>query len=186
MVPVLSLWLPILLSAVIVFLASSVIHMVLGYHNNDFARLPDEDKVRQNLQPLNIPPGEYTIPHAANNKERQTDAYKEKLKKGPVAILTVMENGEPKMGASLAQWFVFSIVVGIFAAYIAGRALPAGAHYLEVFRFAGATAFAGYGLALLQGSIWYKRSWSNTLKSVFDALIYALLTAGVFGWLWPS
>jgi hypothetical protein len=68
---------------------------------------------------------------------------------------------------------------------IAGRALPAGARYLAVFRFAGATAFYGYALALWQNTIWYKKNWMTTLKSNADGLIYALLTAGFFGWLWP-
>jgi hypothetical protein len=76
------------------------------------------------------------------------------------------------------------VIVSIFAAYIAGRALGPGAPYLEVFRFAGSTAFAGYALALAQNSIWYKRNWGATLKSMFDGLVYALLTAGTFGWLW--
>lgn len=109
----------------------------------------------------------------------------EKMKKGPVALMTVLENAPPKMGGQLFLWFVFSIIVGIFAAYIAGHALPAGSHYLEVFRFAGTTAFVGYGLALLQNSIWYKKGWASTLKSLFDSLIYALFTGGIFGWLWP-
>lgn len=70
-------------------------------------------------------------------------------------------------------------------AYIAGRALGSGANYLAVFRFAGASAFMGYSLALLQNSIWYNRNWGATVKSVFDGLVYGLLTAGTFGWLWP-
>ncbi|MBW2258413.1 MAG: hypothetical protein JRI25_27990 [Deltaproteobacteria bacterium] len=77
-------------------------------------------------------------------------------------------------------------LLGIFAAYVAGRALEPGAHYLAVFRFAGCMAFVGYALALWQNSIWYKRAWSTTLKSSFDGLVYALLTAGTFGWLWPA
>ena len=90
------------------------------------------------------------------------------------------------MTKSLALWFVYCIVVGVFAAYVAGRALGPGATYLDVFRFAGTTAFAGYGLALLQGSIWWGRKWSTTFKSMVDALIYASLTAGTMGWRWPS
>jgi len=46
--------------------------------------------------------------------------------------------------------------------------------------------FGGYALALLQNSIWYKRAWNFTLKSMADGLVYALLTAGTFGWLWPA
>ena len=89
------------------------------------------------------------------------------------------------MGKNLVLWFLYSMVVGLFAAYIAGRALEPGAHYLQVFRFAGATAFVGYSLALWQMVIWYRRSWKTTLKSTIDGLIYGLLSAGVFGWLWP-
>jgi len=186
MVPVLSLWLPIVLSAVFVFVVSSVIHMMFQYHESDFDKLPDEDAFRDEVRPLAIPPGEYVVPKPDSPKDRTSDAYKAKLEKGPVLFLTVYPSGPISMGKSLVQWFLFGVVVSIFAAYITGRALAPGAHYLEVFRFAGATAFAGHGLALLQASIWYRRKWSATLKSLFDALVYALVTAGTFGWLWPG
>ena len=186
MVPVLSLWLPILIAAVIVFVLSSIIHMVFSYHRNDFIKLPAEDDIMDALRPFNIPPGDYVIPCAGTPAEMKTPEYLEKTNKGPVAFMTVIPSGPPAMGTSLVQWFFYSILVGIFAAYIAGRALAPGAHYLEVFRFAGCTAFVGYAVALLQNSIWYKRNWGATLKSVVDGLIYALMTAGVFGWLWPS
>lgn len=186
MVPVMSLWIPILVGAVLVFIASSVIHMVLKYHNNDFRKLPDEDAVANALRPLNIPPGEYVLPHAGGAEAMKSPEYQEKLNKGPVAMMNVMPNGQWSMGSSLVQWFLYSIVVGIFAAYVAGRALGPGAPYLEVFRFSGTAAFLGYTLALAQTSIWYRRAWSTTLKSMFDGLIYALLTAGAFGWLWPT
>ena len=186
MVPIMSLWLPILLSAVIVFVVSSIIHMVLTYHRTDFGKVPAEDEVMDALRKVGIPPGDYVIPCAGSPKEMGTPDFIEKTTKGPVAFMTVMASGPPSMGKSLVQWFVYCIVVGIFAAYIAGRALEPGVHYLAVFRFAGFTAFVGYALALWQNSIWYKRSWSVTLKSTFDGLVYALLTAGTFGWLWPN
>ena len=186
MVPVTTLWLPILLSAVVVFVVSSIIHMVFTYHRTDFVKIPDEEQVRKALGAVDIPPGDYVIPHSSSQAERKTSEFLEKVNAGPVAFMTVMPKGMPAMGGQLVQWFVYCIVVSVFAAYIAGRALDAGAPYLAVFRFAGATAFAGYALALLQNSIWYKRSWSGTLKSVFDGLVYAAATAGTFGWLWPS
>ena len=185
MVSIVSLWLPILLSAVATFIISSIIHMVLKYHNNDFKPLPAEDAVMDDLRKHNIPPGEYYFPRAKDMKEMGSSDFIAKMKRGPVAMMTVLENAAPKMGAQLFLWFVFSIIVGIFAAYIAGNALAPGAHYLAVFRFAGATAFVGYSLALLQNSIWYKRNWGATLKSMFDGLIYSLFTGGIFGWLWP-
>jgi hypothetical protein len=109
----------------------------------------------------------------------------EKMTKGPVAVMTVMKSGPPSLGRNLLQWFVYCAIVSVFAAYIAGRAVGPGTPYLHVFRFAGATAFIGYAVALWQDSIWYQRSWSTTFKSTFDGLVYGLVTAGTFGWLWP-
>ena len=185
MVPVMALWIPILLSAVLVFVVSSIIHMVLKYHQSDFRALPDEEAVVVALRPLKIPPGEYVMPHATGAEAMKAPEYQEKLKAGPVAFMTVLRSGQWSMGSSLVQWFVYSVVVSVFAAYVAGRALGPGAPYLDVFQFAGTTAFLGYAMALAQGSIWYKRAWSTTLKSMFDGLVYGLVTAGVFGWLWP-
>jgi len=186
MIPVLSLWLPILLSAVIVFVASSIIHMMLPYHRSDFGKVPSEDAVMDALRKFGIPPGDYMMPHSGSPKEMQAPEFIENMKKGPVATLTVMPSGPMSMGTSLVQWFIYCIVVSIFAAYIASRALAPGADYLAIFRFVGTTAFAGYALALWQNSIWYKRAWSTTLKSTIDGLVYGLLTAGTFGWLWPK
>jgi hypothetical protein len=183
MVPVASLWLPILLSAVIVFVASSLIHMVLRYHRNDFGRLPSEDAVMDVLR--SAPPGDYLFPFAGGPSAMKDPAFVENRKRGPVGVLTLFKPGPPTMGPSLARWFVYCIVVGIFAAYIAGRALPPGAPYLSVFRFAGCTAFIAYALAYWQNSIWYGRKWSTTFKVTIDGLIYGLLTGGTFGWLWP-
>ncbi len=186
MVPVMSLWVPILLSAVIVFVASSIIHMLLPIHKNDFRKLPDEEGVMDALRKAGVGPGDYMFPHAGSMAELKSPAFTEKRTKGPVASMTVMESGPVSMGPSLAQWFLYCVAVGVFAAYVAGRALEPGAHYLKVFRFAGVTAFVGYSLALWQNTIWYKRAWTTTLKSNVDGLVYGLLTAGTFGWLWPK
>lgn len=179
------LWLPILLSAVFVFLVSSVIHMALPWHKGDYAKVPNEDKVMDALRPFAIPPGDYMMPRASSMKDMSSPEFTEKMKKGPVMIFTVVPNGPATMGKSLTLWFLYSVLVGFFAAYLTGRTLSAGADYLEVFRYIGTTAFLGYSLALLQTSIWYRRAWSTTMKSMIDGLIYALVTAGVFGWLWP-
>lgn len=186
MVPLMSLWLPILVSAVIVFVASSIIHMALGYHNSDFGKVAAEDPVREALRQSATPPGQYAIPHAASNSERAAPEYIAKAEEGPVALLTVLPNGMPAMGGQLVKWFLYCVVVGVFAAYISGRALGPGAHYLAVFRFAGCAAIGGYVLALWQGYIWYKRPLSFVAKNTIDGVVYGLLTAGAFGWLWPA
>ncbi len=180
-----TLWLPILLSAVFVFVASSVIHMVLPWHRSDYPRVPNEDRVLDALRPLAIPPGDYMIPRASSHKDLRAPEFLEKMKKGPVMVVTVLPNGMMAMARNLTLWFVYSALVGYFAAYIASRALPPGSPYLRVFQFVGASAFLGYSVALWQMSIWYRRAWSTTVKATIDGLIYALLTAGTFGWLWP-
>ena len=184
MVPLASLWLPILLSAVVVFISSSLLHMVLKYHATDFATLPNEEAVLDALRPN--PPGDYMLPRPASREQMKDPAFQEKMKRG-VAVLTIMR-GDPQASfkKALALWFVYSLVVSVFAAYIAGRALRPGTEYAEVFRFIGTTAFLGYSLAMAQQSIWYAKKWSTTVKSMFDGLIYAMLTAVIFGWLWPK
>jgi hypothetical protein len=179
-----SLWLPILVSAVLVFIASAVVHMAPLWHKSDYPRVPDEDRVMSALRPFAIPPGDYMLPRA-QGADMQSAAFAEKVRSGPVMILTVMPNAVPSMGRSLSLWFVYCLIVGLFSAYVAGRALPPGADYLRVFQLAGATAFIGYSVALWQMSIWYARSWRYTIVETLDGFIYSLLTAGAFGWLWP-
>ncbi len=180
-----ALWLPVLLSSVIVFVVSSIIHMASPWHESDYPKMPNEDTVRDALRPLSIPPGDYMIPRPSSRQEMRSPEFAEKIKKGPVMVLTVMPNGPMPMARSLVLWFLYSAVVGLFAAYVAGRALPAGADSLRIFGFAGVTAFVGYSVALWQMSIWYGRAWSTTIKTTVDGLIYAVLTAGTFAWLWP-
>lgn len=185
MVGLTALWLPILLSAVVVFIISSIIHMVTPWHKGDFKKIPDEGKVLDALRPFNIPPADYMAPQAGSMEDMKSAGFAEKIKKGPVVILTVRPNAMWNMPLTLSLWFLYSVVVNIFAAYIAVRALPEGAHYLQVFRFVGTTAFIGYSLALWQQAIWYGKNITTTIKQNIDGLIYALFTAGVFGWLWP-
>jgi len=170
MVPVTDLWLPILVSAVFVFVASSIIHMVFKYHHADWKRLPSHDDVQEAMRRFAVAPGDY---HARSDK-------------GPNFIITIFPPGQSGMGKNLVMWVLYSILIGVFAGYVAGEALGPGARYPRVFQFAGTVAFCGYSLALMPQSIWYNRKWSTTLVSMFDGLIYGLLTAGTFGWLWPK
>jgi hypothetical protein len=185
MVGLFALWLPILLAAVVVFIVSSIIHMVSPWHKSDYPQLESEDKLMDAVRPLNIPPGDYMVPRPKDMKDMRSAGFTEKLIKGPKIVFTILPSGRPSMAPNLVGWFLYSVVVNIFAAYVAGRAVPVGTVYLQVFRFVGTVAFIGYSLALWQMSIWYSRSWLTTFKSTVDGLIYGLLTAGVFGWLWP-
>ena len=185
MISISALWLPILVSSVIVFIVSSLIHTVLPWHKGDYPKLPNEDKVRDALRPLAIPPGDYSIPRPSSMQEMKSADFNEKMVQGPVMILTVKANGPMTMTGNLVCWFIYSLVIGVIVAYAAVLALPEGSGYRGVFRFVSVVAFCCYGLALPQLSIWYHRGWRLTLVSMFDGLIFALMTAGTFGWLWP-
>jgi hypothetical protein len=184
MVAVTALWLPILLSAVLVFVASSLIHMFTPWHKGDVRGISGEDDVMAVLRRLNVAPGDYAMPYAGSAAAMKEPAYAAKLAAGPAAFLTVWR-ATPSMGPQLGGWFVYLLVVSIFAGYMAAAAVPVGGPYLDVFRFAGTTAFAAYALALPQNSIWWRRNWGFTMRSMIDGLLYGCLTAGVFGWLWP-
>ncbi len=186
MVSISALWLPIVLSAVLVFIASSIAHMVLTYHRSDYKQLPNEANMLDAMRPHAPPPGDYFFPHAASPKDLQTPEVIERFTKGPVGLMTVLPNGPPTMGKALGQWFVFCLVVSVFVAYLTGRTTAPGAAYLSVFRVASVTAFLGYALAQATDSIWKRQAWSTTAKHMFDGLVYGLLTGGTFGWLWPD
>jgi hypothetical protein len=184
MVPLASLWLPILLSAVIVFVASSLMHMVLKYHQSDYRQLPDEDKVMAGLRAANLKRGLYVFPFCTH-KDMKSPALMEKYKQGPVGFLTIVPSSPPAMPKFLIQWFLYCVLVGFFVAYLAAHTLSAGTHYLAVFRVVGTAAFLSYGLGNISNAIWKGQTCSATIKEVVDGLVYGLLTAGTFGWLWP-
>jgi hypothetical protein len=180
-----SLWLPILLSSVLVFIVSAIIHMVLKYHNKDYTRLPNEDAVRAAIRSGNPAPAQYVVPYCSEMKEMEKPEMKQKYTEGPVAVINLMRPGVPKMGKYLIQWFIFSLVVSFFVAYIAGSAIPPGTRYLHVFRVVGATAFLAYAAGQVPAAIWMGKPWKIAWKDAFDGLVYGLVTAGTFGWLWP-
>jgi len=179
------LWLPIIISAVVVFIASSVLHMVLKYHNTDYMGLSNEDAVRAAINAGRATPGQYIIPYCADPKELGTPEKVQKLTEGPVGILVLRPTGPVKMGGFLGEWFIFLLVISYFTAYVLSRTIPLGAPYLAVFRIAGTVAWMGYAGAEITNAIWRHQPWSVTSKNVIDGLIFGLLTAGVFGWLWP-
>ena len=185
MVYLTQLWLPILLSAVFVFVVSSILHMVLPFHKSDYRKLPDEEKVMDALRAAGVTPGPvYHFPHC-EHKDMNTPEMQEKFKRGPMGLVTIFPSGAINMGKFLGMWFLYCLIVGVFTAYLAGRTLTPGTPYLEVFRVAGTLAFMGYGLGHFVDSVWKGQTWGVTFKHMFDGLIYALLTAGTFGWLWP-
>lgn len=180
------LWLPILLSGVGAWLASSVVHMLLKYHNSDYRKLSNEDDVAAVIKAGKPGKGIHSLPHCTDMKQMGDPAVQKKFKDGPVAFVTVFDSGMPAMGKLLGQQFAYFLVGAFLIAYCATLALPAGAEYLQVMRFVSAVGFIAYGWGTVPYSIWYGHPWSVTGKFLLDALIYGFVTAGVFGWLWPG
>lgn len=181
------LWLPILLSAVLVFVVSSIVHMLLPLHKGDYRKLPGEERVLEAMRAEGVTPGTYMLPRPDSMKEMCSPEMVERFERGPVGQLIVVPSAPPAMGKSLLQWFLFSVLVSIFVAYIAWHALGKGDHaYLDVFRVTGATALLAYGIAVIPDSIWKGTSWRITAKFVFDGLLYGLVTAGAFAGFWPG
>jgi len=184
MVPLTALWLPIVMSSIIVFVASSIMHMLLPYHRGDYRQLPEEDKLLVALRGAGLQRGLYIFPYGTH-KDMKSPAMIEKYKQGPVGMLTVFPSGPPAMPKFLVLWFGFTLIISFFVAYLTGRTVAPSANYLAVFRVAGTAAFLAYGLGNLSNGIWKGQPWGMTLKEVIDGLVYGLLTAGTFGWLWP-
>ncbi|MEX0707686.1 MAG: hypothetical protein WD078_06940 [Woeseia sp.] len=182
-VNLMALWLPILLSAAVVFIVSSLIWTVIQWHNSDWQKLPDEDGARHALK--GVPPGQYTLPHAADNKARQSSEWQQKYKEGPAAMLVVLPHGSLAMGKQLVQWFVYCLVISLLVAYVASVTLPAGTSYLKVFQVTATVGILAYAGNASMGAIWFGHTWGRTAKDIADGVIYGLLTAGLFGWLWP-
>jgi hypothetical protein len=182
MVSIMSLWLPILLSALFVWIASAVVWTVMPHRKNEFKQLPDEEGARKALK---AEVGEYFVPWGSQAAMKDPE-YRRKYQEGPVAIVRVIPSGKPAMGRAMALSILSYIVIGIFVAYITSRTLDPGAEYLAVHRVAGVFAFAAYFFAAVPDAIWFGKRWSSTGKLLIEALVYASLTGGTFGWLWPA
>ena len=178
---IMGLWLPIIVSAAVVFAAGAVIWMAMPWHKKEWQKTPDEEAVRAALK--GCEPGMYTVPNCTDRSEFNQPEMQKKLAEGPQAFITVVPSGLPRMGGKLVLMFGYNVLVAVVCAYVVSRTLPAGADYLAIFRISGTIAFIAYGTAYIQESIWFGRKWSSTVFTFVDALIYAVLTGGVFGWL---
>ena len=184
MVTLAMLWLPILVATVLVFVASNLVWMVLPHHKKDTQRLPDEAAALEVLGKQGLAPGLYRFPWAEMNEMKNPEVVA-KFARGPVGLLTVLPSGPYNMGKSMGAWVAYLVVMGVLIACIAERLLPPGALYPQVFRRVGALAILAYAAGNVPNAIWWGKPWSNVWREVLDSIVYGLLTAGAFGWLWP-
>ncbi|MBK8975567.1 MAG: hypothetical protein IPM29_06550 [Planctomycetes bacterium] len=186
MLTLVDLWLPVLVAAVFVFVASSVIHMALPIHSGDMAPLPDEDRIADAMREAGVTPGHYMFPFPASMKEMGSPEMLAKFQRGPVGFLIVRPKGGPAIGKALLQWFVLSVVVSACCGYVATIGLGSATASGDVFRLTATVALLAYGGAIPNDALWKGGRWSVALRFLFDALVYGLVTGAAFAWLWPA
>jgi hypothetical protein len=184
MVSLAQLWMPILLAAVGVFVASSLIHMVFKWHNPDYRKLANEDEVRAAIRSSSPAPGQYMIPHCIG-ADMKSPEMQAKWAEGPNGFLMLMPTRVPGMGSTLGMWFAVTVLIALAAAYLASKTVPAGASFLAVCRVVGVTTFLAYACGGVIHAIWAAKPWVSAAKEILDAAIYATVSACVFAWLWP-
>jgi len=181
------LWLPIVVAAVGVFIASSLIHMVFKWHNSDYLKLANEDEVRAAIRAGSPVPGQYAVPYCSDMKQMGSPEMQQKFREGPIAWVTLRPTGTPNMGPMLGQWFVLNLVVAALAAYVASKTLMLlPATFLGICREVGVITFLAYAGGSVSAGIWMGKPWRSVAKEVLDAFIYGAVSALVFAWLWPQ
>ena len=180
------LWMPILLSAVLVFVVSALIHMVFKWHNSDYHGFPNEDEIRAAIRKSNPSPGGYMVPHCEDKKDMAKPEVVQKFTEGPIAMVSIIKPGPPSMTRPLALWFILTLLIALASGYLASRTVPVGAGFLAVARVVSLTTFLAYAGGSLANFIWMGKTQSATMKEVLDAFLYGLVTACAFGWLWPQ
>ena len=185
-VSLLQLWLPILLSGIFCWFASALIHMLIKYHNSDYKKLSNEDQVADVIRDGNATPGFYHLPYCVDMKQMNDEAMKKKFVKGPIALISVFENGMPPMGKLLSLQLLYFIIACILIAYVATLSLSPAADFMVVFRLLIVISFLTFGYAVIPNSIWFGHPWSNSIRYLIDAVIYAAVVAATFAWLWPT
>ncbi|NKF24134.1 hypothetical protein [Solimonas marina] len=186
MMSIVLLWLPVLLSAVGVFVASSFVHMVFRWHNADYRPLPNEDEVSALLRRAGAAPGQYVLPYCADMKQLQSAPMQERFAAGPNGLLILRGNGPVNMGRQLGLWLLLTLLVSLIVAAVASAALPLGAIRHQVFHVCALIALAAYACGSISDGIWKGHPWRAVVKDLVDALIYAVVTGACFAWLWPG
>ncbi len=181
-----AIWIPIVLSAVAVFVASFIVWTLLPHHKADWSGIPGQDQIQKLMRDHNVGPGQYAIPYAPDPKDLQDPDVKKGFDQGPVGFFYVQNPGVPAMGGRILAMFIFQLVVSLTVGYLASRTLAVGTDYRQVFRFTSTIAFLAYGASSVQDMVWFGHSRAHTFKVLLDALAYGLITGGFFGWLWPN
>lgn len=185
MVALSHLWLPIIASAVAVFVVSALLHMLFTYHNSDYRKFSNEDEVRAAISKGGATAGQYILPYAVG-ADFKDPAVQQKMKEGPTGFVLLRKPSGPEMGPALGQWFVLTLVVSFLVAYVAAQTIAPGAEHMAVFRVVSTVAFLAYAGSQAQEAIWRAVPWSSVIKTIIDGLVFGLVTGGLFALMWPA
>lgn len=185
MLPLASLWLPIVVATVLVFVASALFWMVGPHHKNDVRLLPAEAAMADVLRAENLKPGVYRLPWAKGAESRSSD-FLERLRKGPVAMITAIRPGPFNMGRAMALTVLWFLGISTLVGFIAARTMGVMTPSREVFWVTAVAAFVAHVGAEGTNAIWWGKPWSHIAKQSFDAAVYGAITGASFCWLWPS
>ena len=183
--PLMDLWLPIVLSAAAVWVASALAWMLLPHHRKDFKGLPNEDALMNAVRSQNIAPGLYGFPDMHDCDKMKDPAFKAKMEAGPMGTLHVWPPGF-KMGGKMFASFVFYVVVSALVALLGAITLHHGEDYHRVFHVTVLAAVMGYCLAGIPNAIWFNTPPRNVAMNLIDGIVYGVITAAIFTAMWPK
>lgn len=179
-----SLWLPIIVCAVVLFFASFLAWAVLPHHKPDFKKWPDEGRLLEFIRESGAAPGEYIFPWCGDNASMKDPAVQEKLAAGPWGVINV-QPGQCSMGRNMALTLLYFLVVSFFIGYVGAAALAPGAGFRQVLQITGTTAILAYTASEILHGIWFTRPLRAKLMNFIDGVVYGVITGVIFGILWP-
>lgn len=179
------LWQPILLATLLCFMMSAIVWMFGPHHKKEFKGPPNTDGIMDLLRQGNVEAGAYMFPFGDRANKAEFEASMKKFAEGPAGLMYIFPKGKMNMGKMMGQQIVFFLLVNVMLAFIGHRIGLDQRSYLHVFKTVGAIAFMTYAVGSAPESIWFGRPWKSYLLTGFDGVLYALVTAGTFGWLWP-
>ena len=181
-VELISLFFPVLLTTVALFISGFLCWAILPNHKPDWQKLPNEDEFLDAIAELNLPRGNFAYPHAMDQQSMESDTYKRAVERGTFGTVQVWGEA-PKMGTNLIRQVVYLLVTNSCLAYLSTLALPAGADFMQVFRFVATAALLTFTVAVVPGTIWFKNRLTGYL---IDGVIQAVIVGAIFGSMWPA
>jgi hypothetical protein len=180
--PLVSLWLPIIVSGVALFFASFAAWMLLPHHKPEWTGVDNEDAFLQAVRNAGIGPGQYMFPYSCKPEDWKSEEFKRRQAEGPTGTIIIWKS-QPNMGVNMALTVAFFTITNLVIAYLAGMAIQPGAEFLTVFRFVGTAGVLTYGTANILNGIWFGR---KMIADIIDGIAYGLITGLIFAALWPG